>query len=282
VIHHRWALAAPRRVLAGALLGLAALGCPRTTPAPAPAPGRSPAVEDLVAKVVRSYPHDRQAFTQGLLYFDGKLYESTGLVGRSSLRRVELESGRPEKIVELEAPLFAEGLARVGGRLVQLTWQNGKALVWSLETWRRERELPYAGEGWGLCHDGRRLVMSDGSDRLTLRDPDSFAVVGHVGVRRAGSPLGSLNELECVGDVVYANVWQDEHLARIDLKTGEVTAWIDASGLLAPDERLGTDVLNGIAYVPETGRFLLTGKLWPRLFEVEFVPRPAAKGAGTR
>lgn len=230
------------------------------------------AVEELRVRVVRSFPHDRAAFTQGLLLFEGKLYESTGLHGQSSLRRVDPQSGVVESRVALEPDLFGEGLARVGGRLVQLTWQNGRALYWNLSSFKKEREVPYEGEGWGLCYDGKRLVMSDGSDRLFFRDAESFAKLGEVAVRRAGSPVRYLNELECVDGVVYANIWQDTHIARIDPGTGEVTGWIDASGLLDPGERASADVLNGIAAVPGTRNLLLTGKLWPRMFEVELVP----------
>ena len=223
--------------------------------------------------MVRSFPHDPGAFTQGLLVYDGKLYESTGLNGRSSLRRVDLESGIVEQQVELPAALFGEGLARVGGRLFQLTWQNQRVLVWDLATLKKEAELSYEGEGWGLCYDGQHLVMSDGSSLLTLRDPTTFAKVGQVEVRRKGAPVANLNELECVDGVIYANIWQDDHIARIEPKTGEVTAWIDAAGLLSPAESRGVDVLNGIAYLPSTGNLLVTGKLWPRVFEIR-APRP--------
>lgn len=231
------------------------------------------AADDLTLRVVRSFPHDRGAFTQGLVFFEGKLYESTGLHGRSSLRRIDPESGAVEREAKLDDDLFGEGLARVGGRLYQLTWQNGRVLVWNLVTFEREREHTYEGEGWGLCFDGKHLVMSDGSDRLVFRDPERFAVVREVRVRRNGQPVTALNELECVGDVIYANVWQTHHIARIDPRTGEVTGWIDASALLSADERFGADVLNGIAHRPDNGRLLVTGKLWPRLFEVEVVKR---------
>ena len=189
------------------------------------------------------------------------------------MRRVELESGRVEARTPIEGPLFAEGLARVGGQLFQLTWQHGKAFVWELGSFKKVRELTYEGEGWGLCYDGRSLVMSDGSDRLVFRDPDTFGARSAVAVKLGGAPLRNLNELECAGGAVYANIWQDDHIARIDPRTGAVTAWIDASGLLGRDERRGADVLNGIALLPDRGTFLLTGKLWPRTFEVKFVPR---------
>jgi glutamine cyclotransferase len=260
-------------VASAALWALAACAKPAARPAQA-----APAARFRL-KVLRSFPHDPKAFTQGLLFFEGKFYESTGLYGRSWLRRVDPDSGVVERGVDLPADLFGEGLARVGGRLVQLTWQNGRALVWNLATLRKEREIPYQGEGWGLCFDGHHLIMSDGSDTLALRDPESFARVGEIVVRRAGRPVRNLNELECVEGVVYANVWQDNHIARIDPRTGEVTGWIDASGLLASEEAGTADVLNGIAYLPATGHLAVTGKLWPRIFEVEVVPdgSPAVK-----
>ena len=235
---------------------------------------RAPSSPTFRLKVVGVYPHDVRAFTQGLLFLDGKLYESTGLNGRSSVRRVELTSGQVERESRLPAEFFGEGLARVGQRLIQLTWKNRKALVWDLSTLQKESELSYEGEGWGLCFDGSHLVMSDGSDKLTLRNPNNFAKEGEVHVRLAGRPLRNLNELECTGHGVYANVWQDNHIARIDAKSGEVTAWIDASGLLDPSESAGADVLNGIAEMASTGHLLVTGKLWPHVYEVEVVPDP--------
>lgn len=225
------------------------------------------------ARVIRALDHDRGAFTQGLVYHGGKLYESTGLHGRSTLREVDLETGEVRRKVDLPRELFAEGLARVEDRLVQLTWRSGKALVWSVDGFEQIAEHEYSGEGWGLCFDGERLVMSDGTAWLSFRDPETFERIGEVRVTRAGRPVRRLNELECVDGAIYANVWMNDSIARIDPDTGEVTGWIDASGLLSREDRAGDeDVLNGIAYVPETGRFLLTGKNWPRLFEVEFVP----------
>jgi glutaminyl-peptide cyclotransferase len=255
--------------LAGALaLPLLLSSCANKTAHQAPTSRR---IDELVPQVVKTYPHDTRAFTQGLVYWEGGLYESTGLVGRSSLRRVDPESGAVEAQVSLDPPLFAEGLARVGDELYQLTWQNGRAFVWKMGSFERVREHSYSGEGWGLCYDGKRLVMSDGSDRLTFRNPTDFSEIGSVRVVRAGQPVRQLNELECVDGLVYANLWNSEAIARIDPSNGEVTGWIDASGLLRGAEREGTDVLNGIAYVPERGTFFITGKLWPRLFEVKFV-----------
>jgi glutamine cyclotransferase len=228
----------------------------------------------LRLRILKSYPHDAKAFTQGLLFLDGKLYESTGLFARSSIRRVDLASGQVERASSLPGDLFGEGLALVGQRLFQLTWKNHKVLIWDLATLKKQAEISYDGEGWGLCFDGRHLVQSDGSDKLVLRNPTTFAKEGELPVRLAEKPLSNLNELECAGSVIYANVWQDQHIARIDAKTGRVTGWIDASGLLEPSEAAGADVLNGIAALASPGHLLVTGKLWPRLFEVEVVPAP--------
>jgi len=230
--------------------------------------------QSLTVKVLAEHPHDPGAFTQGLLWYSGKLFESTGQFGQSGVRRVELPTGNVELGTSVSADLFGEGLAEFDHQLIQLTWKNGKALYWDLATLKPIKEVAYEGEGWGLCFDGNRLVMSDGSDRLTFRDPKSFAEVGHVDVRKDGSVVRNLNELECVDGQVYANIWQYDYIARIDPETGNVTGWIDAANLLSPAERRGTDVLNGIAYVPDTKRFLLTGKNWPKLFEVQFVPTP--------
>jgi glutamine cyclotransferase len=205
-----------------------------------------------------------------LVWRDGVLYESTGLVGRSSLRKVELATGAVISQVPVPAPYFAEGLADVGNRLLQLTWQHGRVFVYDKNTFGRVGEFSYDGEGWGLCHDGRNLVMSNGSDTLTVRAPNTFAVTRALKVTMDGRPLDRLNELECVGDDVYANVWTTDLIVRIEMKTGRVTARIDASGLLSASERVGVDVLNGIAHDPADGTFLITGKLWPKLFRVKF------------
>lgn len=277
----RWAwIGACAAVVLAALLARGSVVRPAVdaTAAAAPPAGgtamETPApVERLRVEIVRVLPHDSGAFTQGLVWNGRTLYESTGLLGRSSLREVELETGRVLRRVALPPHVFGEGLALVGGRLVQLSWQNGLALVWDAATFEPRGEHRYAGEGWGLCYDGRRLVMSDGSSTLAFRDPATFAETGRIGVTRDGDPLPHLNELECVGGSIYANIWQTDDIVRIDPASGRVTAHIDARGLLGPAERAGVDVLNGIAYRPETGTFLVTGKLWPKLFEVRFVPR---------
>ncbi len=227
----------------------------------------------LELEVVARYPHDPEAFTQGLVWHEGRLFESTGLEGRSTVREVELATGRVLRSESLPRTLFGEGLARVGRRLVQITWQSGVAYVWDLERFDRIAQHRYEGEGWGLCYDGTSLVMSDGSDTLTFRDPDTFAVRRTVRVTKLGRPARNLNELECVEGAVFANVWQTDEILRIDPTSGRVTGILRASGLLTPRERARADVLNGIAYIPETGRFLVTGKLWPTLFEVEIRER---------
>jgi glutaminyl-peptide cyclotransferase len=219
-------------------------------------------------EVVARHPHDPDAFTQGLLFHDGRLFESTGLEGRSTLREVELTTGRVLRQVELSPREFGEGLARVDDRLVQITWQNQIAHVWDLESFERLAQHRYSGEGWGLCYDGNSLVMSDGTSALSFRDPNTFDVRRSVRVTKLGRPVRLLNELECVDGVVFANVWQTDEILRIDPSSGRVTGVLRAGGLLSPAERQGTDVLNGIAYVPETGRFLITGKLWPAIFEI--------------
>ena len=233
--------------------------------APAPA-------QRLRVQVVQSYAHDRAAFTQGLLIDGGKLFESTGLVGQSTLREVELSTGRVIRKVDVAPPVFAEGLAASGDNLVQLTWQSGKAIVYNKHTFARAGEFTYRGEGWGLCTAGTELVMSDGSSTLTFRRATDFGVIRTVAVTLDGQPLAQLNELECVAGDVYANVWLKDLIVRIDGKTGRVTERIDAPNLLSPIERSSADmVLNGIAYDPADRTFLVTGKLWPKLFRVKFV-----------
>jgi glutaminyl-peptide cyclotransferase len=229
------------------------------------------AVERLRVQVVQTYPHDPGAFTQGLVLAGNRLFESTGLEGRSSLREVDLTSGRVLRKLDIPAPVFAEGLALVGSRLFQITWKHETVYTYDRDSFKKGPSFPYSGEGWGLCHDGTHLVMSDGSATLRFRGPENFRTMRELVVREGGQPVEQLNELECVGASIYANVWMTDRIVRIDPKTGTVTASIDASGLLHPAERFGTDVLNGIAYDPANDTFLITGKLWPKLFRVRFV-----------
>jgi glutamine cyclotransferase len=241
-------------------------------PKAASAPAR--AIEQLVVRVLETRPHDAASYTQGLLWHAGKLYESAGQYGRSDLREADPETGQVRRRVALPGNIFGEGLALVGTRLIQLSWNEGVAFSWDLATFTKQAEFRYAGEGWGLCYDGKRLIRSDGTDVLTFHDPTTFAETGRLPVRRAGQPVFYLNELECVGTEVYANVYQTEEIVRIDAATGEVTASIDASGLIAPEERqAGAEVLNGIAWNPEKKIFYLTGKLWSEVFEVRFEKR---------
>lgn len=243
------------------------------TPSEISRPVAAPEIEELRVHVIRRYPHATDAFTQGLLWHEGVMYESTGQYGQSSLRKVRLEDGKVLAQRKLGPKLFGEGLDRVGERLIQLTWRSGLAFVSDLTTLEKQETLSYRGEGWGLCYDGTALVMSDGSSMLELRDPGSMALLGEMSVLKDGRPIRQLNELECVGSEIYANIWQRDEILRIDRKSGRVTATIDASGLLSRAEARRADVLNGIAYKPESKTFLLTGKHWPHVFEVEFVPR---------
>ena len=251
--------------------------------APEAAPAAPPWVRDLAVRVVASYPHDPASYTQGLELAAGVLYESAGQYGESSIRRVDLESGVVLLRRDLPPDLFGEGLTLVPAaagrpaRLLQLTWQGGVALARDPATLEPVGEHRYRGEGWGLCFDGggpeARLVMSDGSAYLTFRDPATFEIAGGVPVTLGGAPLGGLNELECVGGSVWANVYPTRQIVEVDPATGRVTATVDASGLLTAFEAPDAEVLNGIAHDPADGTFLLTGKYWPRLFRVELVER---------
>ncbi len=232
--------------------------------------------QQLIVHVDATYPHDAGAFTEGLLYADGKLYESTGLQGRSSLREVDLASGQVIRQRDLSSDVFGEGLTLVGDKLIQLTWRSHVAYVWDRATFNPLGQFHYDTEGWGLCYDGHDLYMSDGTATLYRRDPSTFAVLGKVTVREGSKAVKNVNELECVGNDVYANVWLTDTILRIDKTTGRVTAVIDAAalrqrmpGLTNPDA-----VLNGIADDAEQHRFFVTGKLWPELFQVTFAPAP--------
>ncbi len=222
--------------------------------------------------VVRSYPHDPQAFTQGLVYLDGVLYEGTGLNGRSGIRKVKLENGEVVQIQKLDAQYFGEGIAVVGDEIIQLTWQGGIGFVYDRQTFSRKRSFTYTGEGWGLTYDGKRVIMSDGTATLRFLDPRTLKETGRLPVKEAGRPVPQLNELEFVKGEIYANVWQSDRIARINPTTGEVTGWIELRGLLDPKEATGVDVLNGIAYDAAGERLFVTGKLWPKLFEIKLRP----------
>jgi glutamine cyclotransferase len=223
--------------------------------------------------VVAVYPHDPAAFTQGLAVEAGRLYEGTGQYGASSVRRVDLASGRPEKLRALNPRYFGEGIAILGGLLYQLTWQNGVVVVYDVETFEVERTMQYDGEGWGLTHDGQQLIMSDGSATIRFRDPQTFAVTREIEVRADGAPLAKLNELEYIDGEIWANIWYDDRIARISPRNGEVLGFIDLSALYPQNARSSEAVLNGIAYDAAAKRLFVTGKNWPQLYEIEVVER---------
>ncbi len=223
-------------------------------------------------RVVRSYPHDRQAFTQGLVYEAGELYEDTGIRGQSSLRRVELETGTVRQQYELPRQYFGEGITLFGDRIIQLTWQSRIGFVYDRGSFQLIQQFSYPTEGWGITHDGSRLIMSDGTANLYFLEPKTFTEIDRLEVRDEHGPVIRLNELEYVRGDLYANVWQTDRIARIDLLTGRVVAWIDLKGLLSVADRLQrVDVLNGIAYDADHDRLFVTGKWWPKLFEIQLV-----------
>lgn len=223
-------------------------------------------------RVVNTYPHDPNAFTQGLIFLDGQLYESTGLVGRSTIRRVNLEDGRVLQAVEIPPGLFGEGIVNWGSQIISITWRDGVGFRWDRQSLRRLGEFRYGGEGWGLTQNGREIVMSDGSSMLRFLDPDTLRERRRIRVTAAGAPVENLNELEWVSGEIFANVWMTSLIARIDPATGNVTGWIDLSPLAAQTRAMEDNVLNGIAYDPETDRLFVTGKNWPRLYEIDLTP----------
>jgi glutamine cyclotransferase len=244
---------------------------PVSIPALPPHEGKNaaPAVVRYTYEIVATWPHDRTAFTQGFVFLNGNFLESTGLNGASRLREVDLNTGRLLKEVSLPREYFAEGLAVLGGKAYQLTWQNRKAFVYDAGTFQRLDEFTYDGEGWGLTTDGKSLIMSDGTSRIRFLDPQTFQVVRTIDVTLDGKPLAQLNELEFIHGEIFANVWQTDQVVRIDPADGRVRGVIDFAGLLAPRERgPDTDVLNGIAYDAASDRLFITGKRWPDIFEV--------------
>jgi len=267
-ISPRWLRALAFR--GSSLLVLAAFSVPASA---ADAPlmsedARPPAV--LEYEIVKSWPHDRAAFTQGLIYRDGFLYESTGLNGRSSLRKVKLETGEVVQRESVASEYFAEGLTDWKDRLIQITWQSQIGFSYDLKTFESKGQFNYSGEGWGITHDDKRLIMSDGTSTLRFLDPQSFKQTGALEVTYQGRPLANLNELEFVRGRIFANVWQSNSIVVIDPGSGRVTAQIDLPGLLSAEDRaVGVDVLNGIAYDARHDRLFVTGKLWPKIFELK-------------
>jgi glutamine cyclotransferase len=248
---------------------------PLPTPTSTSAPLKLPAARNLTYKVVATYPHDRNAFTQGLVIDDGVLYEGIGLHGRSSLRRVDLASGSVLQSVALDQQYFGEGITTWGDQIIQLTWQAQQGFVYDKATFERLKTFNYPGEGWGLTHDDRSLIMSDGTPAIRFLDPVTLQETRRITVTDQGQPIVNLNELEYVHGEILANVWQTDRIVRISPDDGHVISWIDLSGLLsAEDRQQPVDVLNGIAYDAQHDRLYVTGKLWPKLFEIKLLPQP--------
>ncbi|MES2461069.1 MAG: glutaminyl-peptide cyclotransferase [Armatimonadota bacterium] len=241
------------------------------TPIPAPSAPVAVVAPTYTYEVVKSYPHDTGAFTQGLVYENGHLLESTGLNGRSSLREVDLATGAVLKKVDVPSQYFAEGLTEFNSKLYQITWQSNKGFVYDRATFKKQSEFSYAGEGWGLADTATSLILSNGTNKIRFLNPTTFAVERTIAVTFADNqPLADLNELEYIDGEIYANVWQTDTIARIDPKNGKVLSWIDLTGLLPAGERTPeTDVLNGIAYDPAGKRLFVTGKLWPKIYEIK-------------
>lgn len=238
-----------------------------------PALASDAALHDGV-RVVRSYPHDPAAFTQGLIYRDGKLYESTGLEGASTIREVRLEDGKVLRSVALPASLFGEGIVDWKRELISITWRSGIGFRWDRASFRKLGEFRYPGEGWGLTRNRREIIMSDGTAVLRFLDPVTLAERRRLTVVEDGLPLINLNELEWVKGEILANVWLTDTIARIDPRTGRVKGRIDLSALRPGAGRGDDEVLNGIAYDAARDRLFVTGKLWPRLYEIKLAKRP--------
>lgn len=246
---------------------------PLISPVATPPATTLPETPVYTYRIVNVFPHDRGAFTEGLVFKEGVLYEGTGLLGQSTLRRITLESGEVLQIRSLPPEYFGEGITIWEDRIVQLTWQSGQGFVYDQTSFELLDTFSYATEGWGITHDGEKLMMSDGTSTLHFWDPETFEEIGYVQVRDDKGPVAMLNELEYVGGVVYANVWQTDRIAIIDPQTGWVNGWIDLAGLLEPEDYVqAVDVLNGIAYDEVSDRLWVTGKKWPKLFEIELVP----------
>ena len=254
------------------LLSLAALAACSASPAPQ-ATAAGPVTYSY--QVENVFPHDRTAFTQGLVFHAGRLFESTGNFGQSTIREVRIENGEVLRSVSLPADIFGEGLAEWGNELISITWRHGVGYRWDRDTFRKTAEFRYPGEGWGLTDDGRRLIMSDGTPEIRFLEPTTFRELGRITVTANGQPLRNLNELEWVKGEIFANVWMTNYIARIDPQTGEVKGWIDLSRLVdSVERRTPDDVLNGIAYDEAGDRLFVTGKNWPSLFQIRIAPPP--------
>jgi glutamine cyclotransferase len=232
-------------------------------------PQKADQIPVLSMKVVHAYPHDPRAFTQGLKYYGGYLYESTGIAGQSSLRKVSLQTGEVVRKVDLPPQYFGEGLTIFHGKIYQLTWLAKKGFIYDLRTFRQVGEFPYDTEGWGLTHDDKSLIMSDGTNIIRYIDPLSFKVTRTIEVYAGREGVVNLNELEYIKGEIFANIWHSPRIARIDPRSGQVLAWIDLTPLVSKEQHSDEAVLNGIAYDKATERLFVTGKNWPQLFEIK-------------
>lgn len=254
------------------VLSLACLHCngDSNTNTPPKNPAENAAVSRFGYQIVNVWPHDPNAFTQGLVFLDGKLIESTGREGRSSLRNVDLQTGKILKKVDVPEQYFAEGIALLNNKIYQLTWQHRVGFIYDSQSFEKTGEFSYSGEGWGLTTDGKSLILSDGSNRLRFIEPDSFRVTKTIAVMDGKTPVVELNELEFVNGEIYANIWHDDRIVVIDPQSGRVKSWIDLAGLLQPGDVQDPEaVLNGIAYDQASDRLFVTGKLWPRIYEIK-------------
>ncbi|HEX7081828.1 MAG TPA: glutaminyl-peptide cyclotransferase [Gammaproteobacteria bacterium] len=256
----KWTIAGALVAIAAALVAWPRLGAPR-----------EPQLWGVEVQAV--HPHDPSAFTQGLAFYEGAFYEGTGQYGRSSIRRVDLETGEVQQAEPLSAAYFGEGITILDGRLYQLTWLNHVGFVYDVYSFERLGTFGYDGEGWGLTHDGEHLILSDGTETIRFLNPQTFEVEKSIRVHANGRPVVRLNELEYVDGEIWANVWYEDRIARIDPDSGDVVGWIEAGAVYPPAQRGREDVLNGIAYDPDTGRLIITGKNWPNVYEIELVPR---------
>lgn len=227
-------------------------------------------------EVVHVYPHDRGAFTEGLFYLDGALYESTGLNGRSQIRKESLETGQPSMTRDLPDGYFGEGITAWRGKLIQLTWRNHVGFIYDLATFKPIGRFAYPGEGWALTNDGRQIIMSDGTPQIRFLDPKTLKEVRRITVTFDGGEVANVNELEWVKGEIFANIWMTDKIVRIDPRTGRIVGWIDLTGILPAADQSGDrdDVLNGIAYDARRDRLFVTGKRWPKLFEIKLVRKP--------
>jgi glutamine cyclotransferase len=223
--------------------------------------------------IINAFPHDDKAFTQGLVVSDGFFYESTGLYGASSVRKVDPITGNSIKRYELPNRFFGEGLTIVGNEIIQLTWRSRVGFVYDKDTFAVQKEFNYQTEGWGITYDGKRLIMSDGTATLYFLDPETLKTIAQIEVFDEDGSVTRLNELEFIKGEIYANIWGSDHIVRINPQTGRVVAWIDLTGLLPPEDRTRpVEVLNGIAYDAQKDRIFVTGKLWPKVFQIELIP----------